>query len=291
MMSRFSHLLAALALMMLLPSAQAVLSCTSPVSTGISTAYNPGQASANITQGMVTFNCTRTVAGDPTSVLLANNLGANPSGSIMRAALGGSFIQYDLYKTSGCVGQWSNTVPTTITAPLLNITGSQPVSASYWGCITLAGQAVPAGTYIDTVVIGLFNPTTLAAISPQPSFTVSIVNPATCAAPTLSNIVFSTPYIAFGSAMTSPAVIVTINCTPKLPYTMAISPNSVVLNGLLYSFNTNWVQPPGAGSQLVGTGPGQLYTISATIAAGQSGQCGASSCTATSPPHTLTVTY
>ena len=84
------QLLAVMALLCWASWAQAVLSCTSATSTGFSTAINAvaginASVVPNITQGTVTFNCTRTVGGDALSVLLSANNGSNAIGAQNRA--------------------------------------------------------------------------------------------------------------------------------------------------------------------------------------------------------------
>ncbi len=268
--------------------AQAAITCTSPVSSGFSTTYAPTQTVANITQGTINFNCTRALAGDPTAVIIASTTGLNPTGTIARAKFGANFIQYDGYKDSACTLLWTNpTIPNSITATLLPIMTSQPVTVSFWGCITLAGQVVPAGTYIDTIQMGVFT-TTGTAISPQPTFPVSILNPATCNITSVANVAFGT-YVALRSTpLVSPTANVVMNCTTNLPYSLALDATTGLIAGvgLNYSLATSWT----AGSQLRGTGPGQTFTMTGTLPANQAGTCSTGSCSG-SDTRTLTVTY
>ena len=280
------QLLATLILFFTTSHAQAVITCTGPVSSGFSTAYTPTGVVPNTTQGTVTFSCTRSAVGDPTSVILASSSGLNPTGTIARAQLGANFIQYDGYKDSACSSLWTNpTIANSIPVTLLPVTISQPVTVSFWGCITLSGQVVPAGTYTDSVQMGVFS-TIGAPLSPQPFFSVSILNPAVCSITSIQNIAFGT-YVAFQiTALVSPVANAVVNCTSKLPYTMALDTTSGVVIGLNYSLATSWT----AGSQLRGTGPGQTYTITGTMPSGQAGTCSTSSCSG-SDTRTLTITY
>jgi spore coat protein U-like protein len=288
MISTMTRWLTAVVLLVATVFAQAAITCTSPVTGGFSTTYAPTQTVNNATQGTITFNCTRGVAGDATSVIVASTTGLNALGTIARAKLGASFIQYDGYKDSACTQLWTNpTIANSITATLLPILTSQPVTISYWGCITLSGQVVPAGTYVDTIQMGVFT-TTGTAISPQPTFSVAILNPATCTITSVANVAFGT-YVALQSTpLVSPAANVVMNCTSNLPYSLALDATTGLIAGvgLNYSLATSWT----AGSQLRGTGPGQTFTMTGTLPANQAGTCSTGSCTG-SDTRTLTVTY
>lgn len=288
MKSAFLLTLSMITLCLLSLSAQAAITCTAPVSTGFSTAYNPTQASSNITQGTVTSTCTRSLAGDPTSILVAANTGLNPTGGINQASFGANRIQYSGYRNSSCTGVlWTNwSIPGAITVTLLSITTAQPISVNFWGCITLAGQAVPAGTYTDAVTFGVFT-TAGAALSPQPTFTVSINNPATCTITSIGNVVFGTYTALQTTALIAPTANIVLNCTTNLPYTLALDANNGVVSGLNYSLTINSLTPPVSSR---GTGPGQTHSLVGTMPANQAGTCATGTCASTNT-HTLTVTY
>ncbi len=267
---------------------QAALTCTAPTSTGFSTAYSPTGVVPNATQGTVNFTCTRTAAGDATSVLVAANTGLNPTGTINQAALGASRIRYSGYRNSTCSGVlWTNwSIPGAQTVTLLPILTTQSLSVNFWGCITLAGQAVPAGTYTDSVRFGVFT-TAGASLGAQPTFNVSITNPATCAITSVGNVAFGT-YIAMrATPLVAPTANIVLSCTTNLPYSMALDANSGVIAGLNYSLTINSLTPP-VNSR--GTGPGQTHTLGGTMPANQAGTCATGTCAATQT-RTLTITY
>lgn len=280
--------LSAILMCLLSLNAQAAITCTAPASTGFSTAYNPTQPSSNITQGTVNFTCTRTAAGDATSVLVAANTGLNPTGTINQAALGASRIQYSGYKNSACTGVlWTNwSIPGAITVTLLPILTTQSLSVNFWGCITLAGQAVPAGTYTDSVRFGVFT-TAGASLGAQPLFPVSITNPATCTITSVGNVVFGTYTALQITALVAPTANIVLNCTANLPYTLALDANSGVVSGLNYSLTINALTPPVSSR---GTGPGQTHMMVGTMPANQAGTCATGTCTSTQT-RTLTVSY
>src|SRR5512133_1647311 len=90
MRTSFARLLVTLTLLGAAPWARATLSCTAPVSTGFSTAYAAAGFVPNVSQGTVSFNCTRSAATDATSILLTANNGAHAAGTQNQAANGKS---------------------------------------------------------------------------------------------------------------------------------------------------------------------------------------------------------
>jgi len=180
---RYIQLCIFMVLLCAAPWAQAKLTCTTPVSTGFSTAYAPTGVVPNVTQGMVTFTCKRTKATDATSVILLASNGLNVSGSQNRTKRGTARISYEAYKDSACSTVWSNnSTATAITVPLLSPGGlgvSESLTVNYWGCITLAGQVVAAGNYTDTVTVSVRNVAGTTSYA-SGTFPVSITNPATC---------------------------------------------------------------------------------------------------------------
>lgn len=293
MKPKFIPLLATLILLFTASRAQAAITCSSPpTSAGFSTAYSSTGVVPNITQaGDVTFTCTRGLAGDSTSILLRANNGTNTCPGVANdAAFLGTCIQYDGYQDSGCSVLWTkNSNATSIPVTLASVLTPQAITKSFWGCITVAGQApvAGAGTYVDTVTMTVRDTSgVLLAGFSSGTFPVSIAYPATCAITTIADVAFGT-YVAFRStALVSPVANVVLNCTSKLPYTMALDATSGVVVGLNYSLATSWT----AGSQLRGAGPGQTYTITGTMPSDQAGTCSTGSCSG-SDPRTLTITY
>jgi len=295
------HLLAAMALLGCACWAQAALTCTTPVSTGFSTAIDAvagGGASVvpNVTQGLVTFSCSRSAGADALSVLLRANDGIHATGVQNRAQSGVNVLSYEAYKDSACGAVWTSLVTadliTVNLAPILSPPNpAQNFSISYWGCITVA-PVVPAGAYTDTVSIRIRNNTNTASISTTGTFPVSIVTPATCSITSIQSVAFGT-YLAFrNTPLVAPDANIVLNCTPQLPYTMsfdaALGGNNGVVGGLNYSLTINTLTPP-VNSR--GTGPGQTHTINGTMPANQAGTCTTGTCGPSSQTRTLTITY
>ena len=287
MKPKFMQLLATVILLLASSWAQAAITCTAPSSSGFSTAYAPTGVVPNVTQGSVSFTCTRGLAGDATSVLLrSRNDGLNKTLVQNRARLGATanYISYEAYKNSGCSAVWTSLVTADfITVTLLSVLTPQPITVNYWGCITLAGQAVPAGDYTDTVTMRIRNNTDTANLSGSNTFPVTITNPASCTVTSIQNVAFGT-YVAFRSTpLAAPAADIVLNCTAQLPYTLALDATSGVVAGLNYSLVLS-------ANSSRGTGPGQTHTITGTMPANQAGTCSSGSCSA-SQSHTLTITY
>lgn len=256
--------------------ASAVISC-SIASSGFAAAYDPAAPGFNTTQTFFTVTCTRGSALDPTSLSYGVTVdnGLYPTGANNRAAFGANRIRYDVYRDAACTSKWkgATAISGTIT---FSGTGTVTQNQAYWGCVN-AGQALPAGTYTDSVAMTL-SYGVLVAVG---AFAVSISTPATCSMTTApGNVVFN--YLAFGPAQ-APTTTFGVTCTNALPYTMALDATSGTLLGLNYTLAL------GAASS-VGTGVAQTHTITGSMAGGQSGTCAAGTCTA-SQPRTLTITY
>lgn len=74
-----------------------------------------------------------------------------------------------------------------------------------------------------------------------------------------------------------------VKCTNNLPYTMALDSTTGTVIGLNYSLSLS-----AAGG--TGNGAAQAYSVGGTMAAGQSGDCAAATCSG-SQGRTLTITY
>ncbi len=278
-------------IVMLIVSAnvEAAISCTRPTSTGFSTAFATGGVFPNVTQGTVSFSCTRGNAGDATSVLLRANNGRNRSGNQNRARRGGNFINYELYKNSGCSSVWSrgNVTANMIVVPLNTTVGiAQPQTINFWGCV-LADPGVPAGTYTDRVTVRVRNNTNTGNLSRGRRINVSITNNASCAVTSIGNVSFGT-YIALRTTpLVAPTANIVMNCTTDLPYTMTLDATSGVIAGLNYTLTINALTPP---VSVTGAGAGQTHTLTGTMPANQAGDCAIGTC-ANSQTRTLTITY
>jgi hypothetical protein len=270
----------------LAPWARAALSCTAPQSTGFSTAYAAAGVVPNVSQGTVTFNCTRTAAGDATSILLTADNGVNSTGVQNRAKSGNRRIFYEAYKDSACSVLWTSKVAADFwSVALLNVLGAQSVSVSFWGCITLAGQVLSAGTYIDSVITTIRENTGGMRIIKNGTFPVSITSLATLAITAAPGDVAFT-YTAFGPAVNASTTFVTTGSL-NLPYTMALDADSGVASGLNYSLTIDSQASPVSAR---GSGAAQTHTINGSMPAGQAGTCTTGSCSS-SQVRTLTITY
>jgi spore coat protein U-like protein len=283
----------ALALLGAIGPAWAALNCNNPVptSTGFSTAYTgPTGAVPNITQGTITFSCRRTLAGDPTNLLLRGNNGTNAVAPPQnRAEIGatGNFLNYEGYRDSACATVWTNnsdatSIPFTLVGAL-NVW--EPVNLNFWGCVPL-GQPLPAaGTYTDTVTMQVRR-AGAGTVYGTGTFTVSIVAPATCTLSTApGNVNFT--YTSFSLAPATASTTFGATCTNRLPYQMSLDAYNGTLLGLNYTLDINAAAPPVASR---GTGVAQTHTINGAIAAGQAGTCATATCTGFQT-RTLTITY
>ena len=286
MRTKLGRYLCSFAWVFISTAAQAALSCTAPVSTGFSTAYAATGVVPNIRQGTVSFNCTRTVAGDATSILLTANDGIHPQGTQNRAQKSNRIL-YEAYKDSNCSVLWTSKVVSDFwTLNLLNVIGAQPVSVSYWGCITAANQVVGAGNYTDTVTMQILAATPLRTpLSGTSTFPVAITTPASLALTSSpGNLAFV--YTALGPTVNVSTTFTTTG-TLNLPYTMSLDANSGVVSGLKYDLQIDAQTPP---VKALGSGAAQVHTIQGNMPAGQPGTCTSGSCVA-SQVHTLTITY
>lgn len=269
--------LAGLALFVL-PGAHAAITCTSITSPGVSIAF-VNNTTASV-QTYFTVSCTRGSTSDPSSVtysVQADN-GNNPVGVNNRASLGTSLLRYDVFTNASCSSAWkgNSAISDTITWAG-GATGTITKQTYFWGCVTNAQTAGASGTYTDTVGMTLsYNNMTLSG-----SIGVRLFAPALCTLTTPPpNLVL--PYVAFGPVVTR-TVNFAVRCTTDMPYTMTTDVAEGVLTGLRYTLGVN---TPSA----TGTGAPQTYGITATIPAGQAGQCATGSCTGTRT-HTLTISY
>ena len=264
--------------------AQAVITCTSITSPPLFVNYVSSTTVA--LQTSFTTSCSRSSAGDPTSVtyfVLADN-GTHAAGNQNNAALGASNLAYDFY-TTACGGtKWDGfaTISDTITWAA-GQTGTVTRSTTFWMC--MSPQIPPAsGSYTDTVGLTLI-------YNPGSGFTfingtvgVTIFGPAVCTIPAgggPGNI--NLAYTSFSAAIVNATTTFKTQCSNGMPYTMALAPASGTLAGVNYTLALSNPNPNG-------TGAPQTFTITASAPAGQSGTCAGASCLQ-SQVHTLTVSY
>jgi spore coat protein U-like protein len=286
-------------------NAQAAITC-GPLSTQIlNFAYVTGTNSFNtnnILPATVSVTCSRTAAGDATTLTLGADNGTFPSGGNANNArltfLGvNNDIRYDLYRNNLCgtpsATNFRDTNGTRISSTFPTTTLNTPFTLTfdYWACIpSQAVASFPAGVYLDTVIL------TLRAGNANPplvtgTIQVNINAPAKCGISNGPNLmVFS--YTAFGPASFQFTQF-NANCTNFLPYTMVLSPSNGVVAGLRYQLGLSdavgsaTAIGPASLSRTGGPTGTRIHTINGVMDAGQAGTAGAP----VPQPHTLTITY
>lgn len=279
MTAAWPRLLAALVLLLVLPAARSAITCTIG-SPGISINYvNNSTASV---QTYFSVSCTRTSTSDPATVnydVLADN-GMYFTGQNNRAALGTSYLRYDVFTSAACNTAWKGNrkISDSISWPA-GATGTITRQTSYWACIVTAQVAPSTGTYTDSVRLDMtYGQTNAVATGSAP---VSIYAPAFCSMTSAAGNL-SLAYAAFGPPV-STSTSFAVTCTSGMPYTLTTDVPESVITGLRYTLGVS-------ASTATGTGAPQSYAITATIPGGQAGDCPTGSCTATQT-HTLTITY
>lgn len=91
-------------------------------------------------------------------------------------------------------------------------------------------------------------------------------------------------YVAFSPVVVTGSNNFGVNCTLSTPYSMALSATSGVLVGLNYNLALSQ-------TSAVGTGFTQNFNVNGSIAPGQAGTCSTGTCSGTSSPFTVTITY
>jgi spore coat protein U-like protein len=248
----------------------------------------------------VTVTCVKAGGGAGLTInyTVTPNNGLNASGAQNRAALGGQFINYDIYTATSCAVPWSGTGSIVMPA---GGGATRTQTLTYYGCVPASQPGLPAaGTYNDTVSLQLAVSTggvTITGTNPR-TFQANITVNATCVMATPQGVAQFPGTIAFGtytafqvSAKTANTTFIT-TCTNLTPYTLSLDAASGVVSGLNYSLLLNTSASGGIHpfGPVPGTGSAQTYYINGTMPANQAGSCAGASC-AGSNVHTLTVTY
>lgn len=293
----FTLLVWAIALLSSANFALALTSCNVS-SAGFANGYVPANPGTSITSTTFTVTCTRDNAGGPVNAtvqyeLTANN-GVNPLGTQNRAALAGSFLNYNLATDATCATPWKGATVIPVPTGTFPIAKNSTVSAShtFYGCIPPGQLALPPeGIYTDTVTMTF----SLGKVTGTSAFTggsipVNIIAPATC------NITAPPSNLAFAYTSFSPTVVLAnstfgVSCTTSLTYTISLDAVAGVIAGVNYALALNTVANGGVNPlPAVGTGIPQTFFINGSLAAGQSGTCTAGNCSG-SQVRTLTITY
>ena len=131
-------------------------------------------------------------------------------------------------------------------------------------------------------ILGAASLANAATVGPQ-NFNVTVNLTSSCqltAAPT--DVAFTYTSFQAAPAVAAPSSF-SVKCTNLRPYTMALDSTSGTVIGLNYTIALS----AGGGT---GNGADQIYSITGSMAAGQSGNCAAASCAGTDV-RTLTITY
>jgi spore coat protein U-like protein len=279
MKSCWNKLLLALAMLLVLPGAQAAITCTIG-SAGVSINYQNNTTTS--VQTTFTVSCTRSSPSDPTSVsydVTADN-GLYFTGQNNNAKLGTALLRYDVFTSASCGTTWKGNRKISDTISWSGgATGTISKQTYFWACILTAQTAAATGTYTDsvgmTMTYGTGNTVAYGTIP------VAIYAPALCTMVTPAGDLFLT-YAAFGP-LASRSTSFAVTCTSGMPYSIATDVTEGVLTGLRYTLGLN-------STTANGTGAPQTYSITATIPAGQAGTCATANCSGVRT-HTLTITY
>lgn len=284
--------------------AQAAISCDI-TATGVTGIYTV-TAALNLT-GQFNINCTR-VTGDPTSQTLYIGIDQGETAVTGRSMLrqqttntAANRLDYLIFRNSNVPGStWSDGTGRATTS---NAAGGLLITANF-GTGNTFNTVIPyyfrvnanitgkaAGIYDDEQVrvqvrippaTGAINGTT-GTLLRSTLFTTN--------ASILSRCYFSTTptplsmsYVAFANTASTGSNAFALNCTLSTPYTMSLSSTSGVLTGLRYTLALS-------AASSTGTGFAQTFNVLGTIPAGQAGTCSTGSCSATSAPITITITY
>ena len=266
-------------------SANAALTCNISAVDNLSSTYDGLLVSDMLSSGTFTVTCTRTAAGDPTSVpfKVRTDDGLYNIGAGNRARLSGAnYLNYDLFADPAYTLNWRNKNNNDINGTVTlgsGVPATQSVVMTFYSKIYAGQTGKPQGVYTDTVTLSLvYNGNT----APGVVMSVAISNIPTCSFSTPPGTVAFT-YTAFSAAAAAASTTFAALCSTSLPYTMALDTNVGVVAGLAYTL---------ALSSTTGTGTGaaQTYNINGTMPAGQAGTCGAGSCTDTKQ-HSVTISY
>ena len=273
----------------LLPLAAAAgpLDCSFGTISPASVVYDPLSATPVSASGSLTVNCSKGGNNLDTRFLeIGAGPGLNAGGSQRRAARGSDRLDYALSRDAGHTLAWGDSAGTRLAA---TVTSATPTSVTLnWWIRFPAGQADPAGTYLDTVTLSLYqgtsaNPSLTDTAPRTASLSVSALIESRCAisaAPGTLTLAYTSFQATAASASTGFAVL----CTLGTPYTASLDAAGGTLADLNYQLA---ITPAGART---GSGAAQPMSIVGSLAAGQAGTCAAASCSA-SRTHTLTITY
>lgn len=283
-------------LLALSPLAHAAYSCTV---TATSTGLIYQTPTPNDVTGSATLTCTRS-SGDANTLTyrLKASDGNNATGSQpfrrVRLSSSSNYLEYSLRRSGTCNNNTNWRAPATGNTDVQNSTLSfgtaLMASATLTYCIRVrvnAGNnpASPAaGVYSDTFnVFAQYPSSDAGTLSPSAPVLMTVGVNSQCVFNTYpGNLVFN--YTAFSASAQTANTSFMLRCSSGLPWSISVSPNPAVLQGLRYTITP----APASGSGNGNTG--QSVTLTGSMPAGQAGTCNGPACTATQA-HTVTITY
>lgn len=290
------RLLVALGLLAWGPLAQAAYSCTV---TATSSGLIYQTPSPRDVTGSATLACTRS-ASDANSLTYrlkaSDGLHANTTAPYRRVRLGSTsnYLYYSLRRSGTCNNNTNWRAPTTGTIDVatgtLNFGAALTATTTLNYCIRVrvnAGNnpASPAaGVYSDSFNIFAQYPNSdgsALSLNAPVVMTVGVNNQ--CVFNTYpGNLVFN--YTAFSATAQTSTTSFMLRCSSGLPWTISVTPNPAVLQGLRYTITPS----PSSGSGNGNTG--QAVTLTGSMQAGQAGTCTGPTCSG-SQAHTVFITY
>jgi hypothetical protein len=291
------RLLAGLLLLACGPLAHAAYSCTV---TATSSGLIYQAPSPRDVTGSATLTCTRS-AGDPNSLSyrlkasdgLNANTGTQPYRRV-RLGTTANRLYYALRRSSTCNDSTDWRAPTTgasnVATGTLDFGVALTATTTLSYCIRVrvgAGNnpaAPAAGVYSDTFGIFAQYPNSNAGVlSPSAPVVMTVGVNNQCVFNTYpGNLSFN--YTAFSTTAQTASTSFLLRCSSGLPWSVSVSPNPAVVQGLRYTVTPS----PASGSGNGNTG--QAVTLTGSMPAGQAGTCNGPSCAA-SQAHTVTITY
>jgi spore coat protein U-like protein len=273
--------------------AQAAINCTVTTS-GFTAVYDTVVNLPNDSQGSYTVSCSRSdLSNDPTSLsyTLTANDGVNVTGGRNHAVNGNGAanrVEYELYTSPSYSIAWSTTPATSISGTV-NFGSTATANASdtrtFYARIPQR-QTVNAKTFSDTVTLTLCSSTGTCTGAPYGvtgGLSVTVITTPSCQVSTPpSDLNFT--YSSFQAGPSGASTTYAVRCTGGVTYSSGLDATSGTLLGLNYTLSLSNT------STVTGTGVPQSYSISGSIAGGQSGTCNAATCTA-AQRRTLTITY
>ena len=285
--------LAAAGLLGLSVPASAAISCSLSATT-INLNYVWYQATTGT--GSVTLNCTRSTGdANSTAYYVGIDDGAPGTRYLLRHGTAGGTadrLQYTLSKNTSTTA-WTDNGGGRVSGTL-NFGGgtSASVTLPYTFRVASLQFGKSEGIY-DTLLTASLQLSSGGAVVASTPFITTVSIESLCfvgqsgspnpAPGTVVPSVLALNYTSFSATPQTGVMGFTVNCTRNTPYTLSLSPATGTLLGLNYSLSLS-------DTDATGTGLAQPYTVTGTIAAGQSGTCATATCSA-SQPATITLTY